>query len=513
MRRHFHLALLLIAACAPPPPSVTAGGERLIGDRTENGINVFRGIPYAEPPVGILRWQLPRPYEAQLDERDARSFAPACYQAPRILEWYRDLAETFGASRDVFGALDVSEDCLYLNVWTPTLGARAGLPVLVYVHGGSNSSGWAYEPNYHGHALAARNAVVVSIAYRLGVFGFFSHPELDHANYGLWDQVRALEWIRDNIEAFGGDPDRVMLFGESAGAQNILALMASDVAKPLFHSAVLQSTAGFGIGSPQTLYDEMERGVRLATALRLEGPGTIDRLRRISSGKLFDIYDAEFADYYHSPAVDGLLLEKPVWDVINDGELSDIPFIIGSNADEWYGSTPADLAFADIPDRVAGMQYLNSDEALEEISGETDPREAIDRIESAENMLCPSQVLAAQQTARSGNAWVYYFSRVRDGDAGATVRAYHGAELPYVFGTHDAWMTTTDTDIALTRQMMSYWINLASNANPNGGNLPDWPAFSGPGSRVMTFGDRAELTSPQEFVLCRIFRENVSAAD
>jgi para-nitrobenzyl esterase len=513
--RLFTLSILLMLGACVEPPSVTAGGERLIGERTGNGINVFRGIPFAEPPVGKLRWQLPRPYEAQLAERDATRFAPACMQSPRILEWYRDMAETFGASRDVVGSLDVSEDCLYLNVWTPRLGTRAQLPVLVYIHGGSNSSGWAYEPNYHGHALAGRDAVVVSVSYRLGVFGFFSHPELDNANYGLWDQVLALEWGRDNIRAFGGDPNRVMVFGESAGAQNVLALMASDIAKPLFHSAVLQSTAGFGIGrrASPTLYDEMERGVGLATALRLEGPGTIDRLRRISAGKLLEIYESQFGDYYHSPAIDGVLLEKPVWAVINDGELSDIPFIIGSNADEWYESTPADVSGEDVADWVDQKHFISTDEALKEVASEPDPREAIDRIDSAEYMLCPSQFLAAHQAARNGNAWVYYFSRVRDGEGGAAMRAYHGAELPYVFGTHDAWMTTTDIDISLTRQMMRYWINLASGGNPNGDNLPDWPVFSGAEGQVMTFGNAAELTAPQEPVLCRIFLDNVSTAN
>ena len=515
MRLWLPVLLFVVGACAPPPPSVMAGGERLTGSSTDNGIHVFRGIPFAEPPVGMLRWQLPRPYEPRATERDATAFAPACIQAPRILEWYRDMAETFGATRDVLDDLEVSEDCLYLNIWTPTLNADAALPVLVYIHGGSNSSGWAYEPNYHGHALATRDAVVVSIPYRLGVFGFFSHPELDNANYGLWDQVLALEWVRDNIAAFGGDPGRVMVFGESAGAQDVLALMASDIAKPLFHSAVLQSTAGFGIGrrSSPTLADEQARGVKTAALLGIEGPGSLDRLRAIPADELFRVYDQQPEDYYHSPAVDGALLKKPVWDVIHDGELADIPFIIGSNADEWYSSTPADLEKADIPQRIREKYFLNTDEALAEVVSEADPREAIDRIDSAEYMLCPSQYMAARQTARNGNAWVYYFSRVRDGDAGATVRAYHGAELPYAFGTHDAWMTTTDVDISLTRQMMQYWINIATDGDPNGENLPAWPAFEGPNGQTMVFGDQSKLAPPQEPVLCRIFQERLSPTE
>jgi para-nitrobenzyl esterase len=502
---------MFITACSPPTPTVTAGGEQLTGERTDNGMYVFRGIPFAEPPVGDLRWQRPQPVAVPVAERDATRFAPACVQSPRILEWYRDLAETFGATRDVFDDLEVSEDCLYLNVWTPTLNPDAELPVLVYVHGGSNSSGWAYEPNYHGHALAEHGAVVVSIAYRLGVFGFFSHPELDDANFGLWDQVAALEWIRDNIAAFGGNPDRVLAFGESAGAQDVLALMASDVAKPLFHAAALQSTAGFGIGrrSSPTLGDEQARGVRTAALFGIEGDGALDALRAVPAEELFRVYDEQPEYYYHSPAVDGALIDKPIWDVVTDGELSPIPIIIGSNADEWYANTSADATMDDVVIAVEAKQFLNTPVVLEAVAGEADPREAIDRIDSAEYMLCPSQALAAHQTALHDNAWLYYFSRVRDGEAGAEVRAYHGAELPYVFGTHDPWMTTSTPDRDLSGSMMRYWISLATDGDPNGAGLPDWPAFTGPDGSVMNFSDAAGVGSPQEPVLCRVFTERL----
>jgi para-nitrobenzyl esterase len=501
----------LITACAPPAPTVTAGGEQLTGERSDNGVLVFRGIPFAEPPVGNLRWQKPRPHSVPLAERDATAFAPACMQSPRILEWYRGVAERFGASRDVFADLEISEDCLYLNVWTPDTEPSQQLPVLVYVHGGSNSSGWSYEPNYHGQALANRDAVVVSIAYRLGVFGFFSHPELDNANYGLWDQVLALEWVRDNIAAFGGDPGRVMLFGESAGAQDVLALMASDLAKPLFHSAALQSTAGYGIGrrSSPTLAEEQARGARTAAGFGFDGPGALAQLRALPADELLRRYGELSDGYYHSPAVDGELLKKPIWDVITDGELSAIPFIIGSNADERYAATPEDLTFDDVPGWVEEKRFLNSDEALAEIRTELDPREAIDRLDSAESMLCPSQSLAAMQTALNGNAWFYYFTRVRDGDAGAMMRAYHGIELPYVFGTHDPWMTTSDRDRSLSREMMQYWVNLATTGDPNGGDLPHWPPFPGPAGEAMIFGDDTVTGPPPEPVLCGLFEDRL----
>jgi para-nitrobenzyl esterase len=224
------------------------------------------------------------------------------------------------------------------------------------------------------------------------------------------------------------------------------------------------------------------------------------------------VYDGQPEAYYHSPAVDGTLLRKPVWDVIKAGELAAIPFIIGSNADEWYASTPADVGSEDIAGWVRDKHFLNTPDALAAIADEPDPREAIDRIDSAEYMLCPSQVLAAFQSKLHGNGWVYYFSRVREGDAGAEVRAYHGAELPYVFGTHDAWMTTTATDWHLAEQMMSYWFNLAASGDPNGDGLAEWPPFTGPQGLVMEFSDSAVPRPPPEPALCRIFGEAVSAA-
>ena len=179
-----------LCACAANPV-VEVDGELLQGDRDRGEIAVFRGVPFAEPPVGDLRWQRPQPLQTKSAVRDATKFRAACMQSMRILNWYRDLAETFGASRNVFDDLAISEDCLYLNVWTPDFRPAARLPVMVFIHGGSNNSGWAYEPNYHGNALAGRGVVVVSIAYRLGVFGFFSHPETSDANFGLWEIGRA----------------------------------------------------------------------------------------------------------------------------------------------------------------------------------------------------------------------------------------------------------------------------------------------------------------------------------
>ena len=265
------IILLVLTGCGRAPV-VNVDGEALLGMHVEDGkVAAFLGVPFAEPPVGDLRWRAPRPLATKVNRRDVTEFAPACMQTMRILDWYRWMAESFGGSADHYDDLEISEDCLYLNVWTPALDLDAKLPVMVWIHGGSNKSGWSYERNYYGHKLAQEGVVVISVAYRQGPFGFLSHPDLPddepRANFGYWDLISSLQWIQDNIGAFGGDPNRVTLFGESAGAENILVLMFARAANGLFHRGVLQSSAGFGLVRMSTLADEQQRGRELADAL------------------------------------------------------------------------------------------------------------------------------------------------------------------------------------------------------------------------------------------------------
>lgn len=506
------LILIVIAGCGQDR-GVNVNGESLHGEiLADSGVQVFRGIPFAEPPIGDLRWRAPVPYQGRGGERDATAFAPACMQHMGILDWYRGMAEKFGSTRDEFEDLAISEDCLYLNIWTPSPDASESLPVMVYIHGGSNDSGWAYEPDYHGHVLAERGVVMVSIAYRLGVFGFLSHPELGdeevRANFGLWDQVAALEWVRDNVARFGGDPQRITLFGESAGAQDILALMAAPPAAGLFHGAILQSNAGFGIGERGTpsIEQEQNRGVETAALFGFEGAGALDALREVTADRLLSRYLEAFPNYYHSPAVGGRLLPRSVWDVINSGELAPLPMIIGSNGDEWYDRAPPDADEARILATAEMAGFTDTDAALQAVNSENDVRKKIDRIGAAGGMVCPSQHTAAIQARAHENAWVYYFTRIRDGAGGALVRAYHGAELPYVFGTHARWITTTDVDLELTQHILDYWTQFAASGNPNRSGNPKWPVFAEPDYPVMEFGDTAKIIAPPEPDLCALFR-------
>jgi len=207
-------------------------GKLAEGGRTES----FLGVPFAQPPVGDLRWLPPQPLAKSSAAPQKNEFPAACMQGDHIAKWYKNVAAGFGGDPDLIKHPEVSEDCLYLNIWRPATEAQSAemLPVIVYIHGGSNKGGWSYEPNYIGHNLASKGVIVISIAYRLGVFGFFSHPTLEHSNFGLLDQVAALLWVNENILALGGDSAKITVMGESAGANNIDHLMTMPSSKGLF---------------------------------------------------------------------------------------------------------------------------------------------------------------------------------------------------------------------------------------------------------------------------------------
>ena len=498
-------ALVALGAC-DRAPTTEAGGEILTGEYHENGVAVFRGIPYAEPPVDDLRWAAPQALIKPLAQRDATRFAPACPQSSRILDWYRNLAETFGGDRKYYDDLITDEDCLYLNVWTPSLEPETAMPVMVWIHGGSNRSGWAYETNYHGHALAQRGVVVVSIAYRLGVFGFFSHPDLSSseapANFGLRDQIAAFEWIRDNIAAFGGDPSRITAFGESSGAENILALMFSQSAEGLFHRAILQSIAGFGLGDVSTLADDQQRGLDFASML--PGGDSLDALREVPAEVLLDRYEAEFAEHYHAPAVDGQLIRSPTFESIrNVGNLS-IPIIVGTNRNEWYESVASDVNQEDVEATARTLQHIKLSTALDEVKEESDARYAIDRMLTADNMLCPSQYLVTRLDEAGNDIWMYYFTRIRKHPGSKSLGAYHGAEYWYVFDTHDDWMPTAETDRQLTDIVTDYWTAFAHSGDPNTPARPAWPRF-GDKQQVQELGDSVRTVDKPERNMCQTF--------
>tara|TARA_R100000005_G_C5003821_1_gene212516 strand:+ start:8703 stop:10265 length:1563 start_codon:yes stop_codon:yes gene_type:complete len=502
---------LLLAACSAvnaAAPSIQLPGTRLEGLLSaDGGVEAFLGVKFAAAPVADLRWRAPQAVRYSTPVTEAREFGPACYQGDHIIVWYRDLIASFGGDPASISTPPVSEDCLYLNIWRPQVRGTAPLPVIVYVHGGSNRGGWSYEPNYIGENLAREKVLVVTVAYRLGAFGFFSHPDLAESNFALLDLIAALEWVQEHIEAAGGDPGNVTLVGESAGASNIAHLMVAPRARGLFRRVIHQS-AGWAIS------DRVSREQQLASGLELQreltgAAGTLDDLRNVPAGQLLAAADRVFEDAFFDPVVDGVTLTEPVAASLALGNFPPLDLLIGTNADEWlmYLDEDANLeawARENLPPQLVAAVLAYAEQ-------EPDSRRALDRLITAERFVCPSLYLAEVVTAAGGRSWGYYFSRQREGDKAASMGAYHGAELPYVFGTHDAWLPTVADDEALTRAMMVYWVNFARNGNPNGAGLPAWPAYTTKNSRVLRLDREITDIEHPSRELCALLQDTTGA--
>ena len=488
------------------PPVFKAYGVDYIGSLVADGeVDAFLGIPFARPPVGSLRWMPPQPLPAASDSSAdrisagnavaAQKYAPACMQGPHMVKWYKGVIDSFGGDPDTFPAPQVSEDCLYLNIWRPSSASSetksTALPVLVFIHGGSNKGGWAFEPNYIGEQMAKRGVIVVTIPYRLGVFGFFPYPGLSQANFALLDQIAALKWIQDNITTLGGDPEKVTVSGESAGANNIEFLMASPLAKGMFRRAIHQSG-----GSVMRERAGHEGAAELARRLlaKVSADGSPDNLvaaRATAANEILSAVDEIYGDHYFDPVVDGDSVTLSVADAVKQGALTAVDLLIGSNADEWtIYLDPNETVSAwlhknlSVSDVEAIQAVLQSDAVYRQES----PRKHLDRLITGQNFTCPSLKLAQAVARAGGQSWVYYFSKVREGELAATMGAYHGAELPYVFDTHDDWLPTDAADHRLTDEMMNYWVQFIKTGNPNVSGMSLWPTYAVRGDQVQNLG-------------------------
>ena len=479
-------------------PVVQVESGSLAGEwNADQTVCVFKGVPYARPPVGPLRWRPPQPPEHWSGIRPADTFGPRCVQPNRPPH-----------AVGYFGPEPESEDCLYLNVWTaaPTRGEQR--PVMLWLHGGAFLVGSGSLPIFGGGGLAKRGAVVVTINYRLGRLGFLAHPGLSaeqphgtSGNYGLLDQIAALRWVQANIAAFGGDPSRVTIFGQSAGSSSVSSLMASPLAKGLFHRAIGQSGGAFFASIMAPLAVAEQAGAKFARAL---GAGTIEELRSKpfrelqfrrpdENGILKEVYDAsEHGGIDRANAwavIDGYVHPDSVMNVFARGEQHDVPLITGATADE--GSTqPAISSVAEL-ERRARADYGDKAEAfLARFPARNDAeamlasRRAIGtRIFNWENWTWANMQV---KTARSP-VFFYHFGHVppkplfagRGGDLERALGAFHTAEIPYVFETLDArdW-PWRDLDRELSGVMARYWINFAAAGDPNGSGLPAWPRYA-----------------------------------
>lgn len=517
--------LILCPAVSASQPSANIDGVTIIGHWSDvPGVASFKGIPFAEPPLADLRWRAPKPnhFKRFGTTFNADKFAPACMQSPRILDWYRSMASDFGYPfpEKVFPPLAVSEDCLYLNIWTPALDHNAHLPVLVYIHGGSNKSGWSYEPNYHGHALAKQGAVVISVAYRLGVFGFFSHPELNNqavsANFALYDIQLALQWIQQHIAAFGGDARNITLFGESAGAQNIAYLMASPQTQGMLHKAILQSAPLLGIPSTRTLIDEQKIGSHFAKQVLIESEvapnDEITALRAMPPEQLLTLAENHLGNHDFRPIVDGQLISAQLHETLLTNPLHLQALIIGTNGDEYLSSVAVDASEGTFKTILKNSVIQDTAGLIDDISRQR-WRQASARLLAANRMLCPAQFLATTLSSRGIPVWMYYFDRVRKDDVAERLGAYHGAELPYVFDTHDIWLPTDDVDRQLTSKINRLWLNFANNGLPEDKGT-NWPLFLNPINDErfqLLLGDEVKITAATEKVLCRAFLERAKS--
>ncbi len=487
------------------PPIARAGGERIQGEWMEAGMAVFRGVPYAASPTGDLRWRPPGPPASRRGLQSATEFGAACPQIDRLATFTGNIAAAFGAGEDVVPRLAVAdEDCLFLNIWTPEFEASANLPVMVWIHGGSNNAGWGSQGEYDGVRLAQRGVVLVSINYRLGPLGFFAHPALTaespggaSGNYGLMDQVAALQWVQDNIAEFGGDADRVTVFGESAGSSDVILLMTAPAAQGLFHRAIGQSGAPMAGVTPLSTGEAA--GVRLARQLGFDNPeseAALAELRAMDGNTLIQAIDDAAGTYAATPVLDGLLLNRSVGEVFADGDQAAVPLLIGSNENE----------FATLPYYLPPIE--RTVEGYEQWVGMTRGRYAARMLElypAGEDALvtpalvsqvtdfvftCATRTAARRHRAAGHPTYRYFFTRVSPGAGGEALGAYHGMEIGYVFNNRYAWIPADESDLRLDEAMAGAWVRFAATGDPNGDGLAPWPEYDAETDAHMEFGER-----------------------
>jgi para-nitrobenzyl esterase len=439
-------------------------------------VMVFKGIPYAEPPVGDLRWRAPQPPAKWEGVRNADAFCQACMQAQ---------AHSRAPWTEEFMSHDsLSEDCLFLNLWTPAKSDKDSLPVLVYIHGGGYTEGSGSIKVYDGEELAKKGIIVITINYRLGVLGFLAHPELsaessDHVsgNYGLLDQIAALQWIQKNITAFGGDPDRVTIAGQSAGAGSVNMLVVSPLAKGLFHRAIAESGSSVNRMMMTTLADAEATGVKFA---ELKGAKSMADLRAMTYEQLTAVAEGQIPQRF-SANVDGRFLTDNPLTLFAAGKQNDVPTLTGLNADEGsasptYGKTPV----KDYKERIKTMYKDNAKDffALYPVTND----EQAGRVEkdAARDQGRVSMFLYAKNRAKTAKKplFSYYFDRGIPWPEHPEFAAFHTSEVPYVFNNLKMLNRPWEKgDSTLADQMSDYWVNFISTGNPNGEGLPEWPAF------------------------------------
>jgi para-nitrobenzyl esterase len=516
--------LLAIPVFAADAPVATLNSGQLRGALLDSDGAAFKGIPYAQPPVGDLRWREPQPVKSWTGVRDAASFGAACAQN----SGNRPMANS-------------QEDCLFLNVWNAEWPAKAKKPVMVWFHGGGNYGGTASSAASDGESLARHGVVLVTVNYRLNIFGFFAHPELTkesahHAsgNYGLMDQVAALKWVRDNIAKFGGDPANVTIFGQSAGAVDVNVLMTSPLAKGLFQRVIAESgtvtrnpdDATLGLtalgalmkvkSGPVSYSDAPSLAEAEKTGEQLSGGKSLKDLRALPMEELLKMVSGPRLSIGPANGVvaDGWVFPKPPAQVFAAGEEQKVPLLIGNNSRERTPpGTPVELTramegamnamYGPLATRAFALYGINnySPPEPDPLYGSEAAQWTVDTM-----YRCPVVAELAWHAAAGNPAYEYQFDRAAPGReaAGAT----HGAEVAYVFGRLGANYAQADRD--LSSAMEQYWTNFAKAGDPNGGGLAKWPKFDGTARGYLEFTDNGPVSREglrRQF--CDLYVENV----
>jgi para-nitrobenzyl esterase len=497
---------------------VTVANGTLEGKREVSGVRSFKGIPFAQPPMGELRWKPPQPPKNWEGVRKADQFGPRAMQRP-----------IFGDMG--FRSNGMSEDCLYLNVWTPAKSSKAKLPVLVYFYGGGFVAGDGSEGRYDGESMAKKGIVTLTVNYRLGVFGFFAHPELTkesphHAsgNYGLLDQHAALQWVRQNIAAFGGDPTRVTIAGESAGSISVSAQMASPLSKSLIAGAIGESGSIIGALSAMPLAEAEQIGVKFAAGLGQGDAPSLAALRAMSAEQLLEATAKPGVPWFR-PAVDGYFFTKDPPAVFGAGEQARVPLLAGSNSEEASSAGVLGREKPTVENYRKALQRLYPGKADEvfKLYPAANEQEVLDAAQdlAGDRFIAYSTWKWIDLATKSGGRPTYYYlyarprppMRTEMGDAvpglaGGVVRnspatakqqpqsrgAVHSAEIEYAMGNLDynkvyAW---TPDDCQVSKVMQEYFANFIKTGNPNGQGLPKWPKFDRGQRMIIDVQTRAE---------------------
>jgi para-nitrobenzyl esterase len=456
-------------------PVKVEGG--LLKGTVEDGLTIFRGIPYAAPPIADLRWRPPKPALKWSGVRSAEQFGRACMQSN--------------------GAIDnlpaPSEDCLYLNVWTPAKRATDKLPVLVWIHGGGFVAGTPAEKLYHAEWLAKKDVVVVSVSYRLGVFGFLAHPELSaeserhvSGNYGLLDMIAGLQWVQRNISAFGGDPKRVTIQGESAGSAAVSMLCGSPVTKGFFRGAIAESGASFGPVRDDATFGEMQplASAEKAGAAWLSSAGmdSIAKARKTSAEEVLKKSPRQMG--LSRPNMDGWVIVGDQYKLYEAGNYADVPVIVGYNSDE--GATfPSPKSHDAYVKNVRERYQQFADKILALYPGGDRPQEK----RTARNLIRDSSFgwnawtwARLQTKTGKSKVFLYYFDEPAEIPPGTDPTGYgarHASELPYIFRqlTEHGRPAPSARDEALSEMLRTYWTNFVKTGDPNGAGNPKWPAY------------------------------------